>query len=246
MDNRANMARSARPIPGGNVFCAHNRAAAGRVLFPTRRDCVDFSRLIHHTLRRHPVHILGYCLMPDGWQFVLWPARDGEVAAFLHALTLTHAKHWHAAHPVRAAGRLYRGRFRSFPVQAEAPWYAVLRHVERAPVRAGFVDRVEDWPWSELASHLHPGPPHTPLPDGPVSRPADWVAYVNQEPPAAEAEAVRRSEARGCPFGSADWQRETAIQLGLGFTLRPRGRPRKGRDEVGTTLPIPAPSDVGP
>lgn len=208
------------------MFHAHNRAAVGRVLFPTRRDLFAFSRLIHHTLRRHPVRVLGYCLLRDEWQFVLWPERDGQVAAFLHRLTLTHAKRWHAAYPDQAAGRLYRGRFRSFPVQAEAPWYAVLRHVERAPVRAGFVDRVEDWPWTGLARQLDPSPPHDPVIAGPIPRPTDWLAYVNEEPSAAERAAVEESEARGCPFGSPDWQRVTAAALGLGATLRPRGRPR--------------------
>ena len=28
-------------------------------------------------------------------------------------------------------------------------------------------------------------------------------------------------------YGMADWQRETAARLGLGFTLRPHGRPRR-------------------
>lgn len=31
----------------------------------------------------------------------------------------------------------------------------------------------------------------------------------------------------GMPFGDEEWRRVTAGWLGLGFTLRPRGRPRK-------------------
>ncbi|GMU33121.1 MAG: hypothetical protein AMXMBFR20_09930 [Planctomycetia bacterium] len=45
---------------------------------------------------------------------------------------------------------------------------------------------------------------------------------------AAESiEAVRKSMARGLPFGGAAWQRRAAAQLGLQVTLRPRGRHRK-------------------
>ena len=221
------MSRSARPSPGGYVFHARNRAAAGRVLFPTRGDLNHFARLIHETLRHHPVRMLGYCLLMDEWQFVLWPKRDGEMTAFLHGLTLTHAKRWNAAYPDAGAGPLYRGRFRSFPVQAEAPWYAVVRHVEQAAVRDGLVERVEDWPWCGLADELDPSPPHDPIIKGPTRRPTDWVKYMNEEPPASELAALQESEKRGCPFGSAEWRRETAVRLGLERTLRPRGRPRK-------------------
>ena len=38
-----------------------------------------------------------------------------------------------------------------------------------------------------------------------------------------EADSVNR----GTPFGSSDWVVRTAEQLGLGATLRPRGRPKK-------------------
>jgi putative transposase len=42
-----------------------------------------------------------------------------------------------------------------------------------------------------------------------------------------ELQALRRSAQRGSPYGTARWQKNTAVRLGLEFTLRPRGRPRK-------------------
>jgi putative transposase len=55
----------------------------------------------------------------------------------------------------------------------------------------------------------------------------DWVDVANEVQTAGEVEAVRRSLKRGCPLGDKEWQRKTAGQLGLEFTLRPRGRPGK-------------------
>ena len=149
------------------------------------------------------------------------------MTAFLRWLTHAHVMGRRADDSAGAAGRSYRGRFRAFPVQADEHWYAALRHVERAPVRAGLVERAADWRYGSLACRLDPSPPGDGLSDGPVPRPADWLTYVNQSPPAAELAALRESEERGCPFGAADWQRETAARLGLESTLRPRGRPRK-------------------
>jgi len=36
-------------------------------------------------------------------------------------------------------------------VQTADPLWTVIRYVERNPLRAGLVDRAEDWPWSSLA-----------------------------------------------------------------------------------------------
>ena len=213
-------------MPGGYVFHAHNRAAGG-VLFPTDWDYREFSRLIDAARRRHPIRLLGYCLLPAEWQLVVWPRADGAASAFLRWLTHAHVMGWRADHPDDGRRRLYRGRFRSFPVEAAA-WYAMVRHVERAPVRAGLVARAEDWPWSSLDDRRDPVLPGERLSRGPARRPRDWLGYVNREPSAAEVAALERSAGRGSPFGSPGWQVETARRLGLESTLRPRGRPRKG------------------
>jgi putative transposase len=63
--------------------------------------------------------------------------------------------------------------------------------------------------------------------------PDNWVEWVNQPQTEAELGAVRRSVARGCPFGAPAWQEQTARRLGLEFTLRPRGRPPKASRAAG-------------
>ncbi len=41
------------------------------------------------------MRILGYLVMPNHWHLVLWPERDGELAAFMQRLTTTHVRRWH-------------------------------------------------------------------------------------------------------------------------------------------------------
>ena len=65
-------------------------------------------------------------------------------------------------------------------------------------------------------------------------RVAPWLGLVNAPQTDAELEAVRRAVRRGSPFGSEDWQKQMATRLGLEYTLRPRGRPKKsGEDRAG-------------
>jgi putative transposase len=113
-------------------------------------------------------------------------------------------------------------------VETDEHLLTLCRYVERNPLRAGLVERAEQWRWSSLWRRLHgdaePGPLLSPWP---VPIPDDWPALVHAPQTAAELAALRRSVLRGSPFGSAGWQRQTASRLGLSHTLRPRGRPKK-------------------
>ena len=51
--------------------------------------------------------------------------------------------------------------------------------------------------------------------------------YVRSPETEAELAGLRRSAAGGTPFGAEPWQERTAKRLGLGSTLRGRGRPPK-------------------
>jgi len=65
------------------------------------------------------------------------------------------------------------------------------------------------------------------LADWPVLRPSDWIRRVNRPENEKELAALRRAVRRGRPYGEDDWILRTAKRLGLGYTLRDRGRPRK-------------------
>jgi putative transposase len=102
----------------------------------------------------------------------------------------------------------------------------VLRYVERNALRANLVTRAQDWIWGSLWRREN-GRGLSILSDWPTPRPADWLDFVNEPQSPEELDALRRSVIRGCPFGDDAWQQKTAAELGLQWTLRPRGRPPK-------------------
>jgi len=80
-----------------------------------------------------------------------------------------------------------------------------------------------------------------------VALPADWEERVDRPETGAELERLRRCAARGAPLGPAAWERGAAARLGLGHTLRPRGRPPgqaaavSGADQPPLFAALPAP-----
>lgn len=222
------MARPLRTARGGYVYHVLNRANARLNIFEKDTDYLAFERILAEAQDRVPMRVLAWCLMPNHWHLVLWPRRDGDLSDYMRLVTLTHAQRWHAHRATAGTGHLYQGRFKSFVVQKDAHFLTVCRYVERNALRANLVQRAEDWRWSSLW-RTHQGKTAEPprVEPWPVTRPRNWVAYVNQPGTAAEIKAVRRSVQRGAPYGHAKWTHRTASLLGLESTLRPRGRPIK-------------------
>jgi putative transposase len=225
------MPRRLRAASGGIVYHVFNRAVGRMTLFEKDEDYAAFERTLADVHRQLPVSILSYCAMPNHWHFALLPDKDGDLSEFMRLLTVTHTQRWHAAHGTAGTGPLYQGRFKSFPVQDDHHLLIVCRYGERNAVRAGFVRRAEKWRWCSAWHRVQHRPAAwlLPLAHWPIHVPQNWADLVNKPLTKAELSAVRGSVKRGAPFGGERWVGQTAARLGLGSTLRPRGRPRLGK-----------------
>ncbi len=193
-------------------------------MFHKEEDFAAFVRLFEPACERLPMRLVGWCLMPNHFHLVLWPYKDGDLGRWMQWLLTSHVRRYHRHY--HGSGHVWQGRFKAFPIQRDEHFLTVLRYAERNALRAKLVERAEDWQWSSLRSRL-PGGDCEWLAPAPVALPANWPALVNRPQNEAELEAIRRSIARGTPFGSDQWVKTAAKRLGLQATIRPRGRPRK-------------------
>ena len=224
------MPRRARSIVGGYAYHVLNRANGRMRLFKKAADFAAFDRLIAEAVERVPLRILGYTVMGNHWHFVVWPRQrqNEQLSEFFRWLTVTHSQRWHAHHGTSGMGHVYQGRFKCFPIAADEHLLAVLRYVERNPLRAALVERAEAWRWGSLYRRVLGTPDERALlTDPPVPLGRRWCEYVNEPQTESELEAIHRSFRRGQPYGSDAWTTKVAHQLGLEHTFRPRGRPRK-------------------
>ena len=197
-------------------------------LFRKEQDYAAFERVLEETFERTRVRILAYCVMPTHWHLLLWPRKDGELSEVLRWLTVTHTQRWHAHRHTSGTGPVYKGRFKSFPVQSDEHFLTVARYVERNALRADLVERPEEWQWSSLWRRCQSDAAYRKLlSPWPIPCPNDWPAIVRSPQTEAELEAIRLSVLRGRPYGDENWTRRTAKRLGLESTLRNPGRPRK-------------------
>jgi len=229
------MGRPLRAAPGGWVYHVLNRANGRQGLFDDDGDYAAFERVLSEAQQRIAMRLLAYCVMPNHWHLVLWPYRDGDLSRFMSWLTLTHTQRWHACRQTVGTGHLYQGRFKSFVVQTDEHLFTVCRYVERNAVRAGLVERADAWRWSSLWRTSYGDAQQQALvSDWPLTRPADWVAWVNGNEAVADLTRIRQSVVRSQPFGQTEWVTAMIEKFNLGSTLRNEGRPRKVLVENGS------------
>lgn len=222
------MPRQKRVDEANGVYHALNRGNARQRIFHKDHDFEAFIRVLEDGVRKYSVDLFSFCLMPSHWHLVLRPHQDGAMGKMLRWVTATHTQRYHAHYHTSGQGHLYQSRFKSFPVQDDAHFLVLCRYVERNALRAGLVKRAEQWKYGSLWRWLQkPSPQPELLTPWPIRRSVNWVTRVNQSLSEKELASVRLSIDRGRPFGDDEWTEKIVDRLGLGATMRPRGRPKK-------------------
>lgn len=124
------------------------------------------------------------------------------------------------------SGHVWQGRFYSCPVDESHQW-AAGRYVERNPVRAGLVDRAEDFPWSSAPAHCglrqdavlsNEFPPPGVVPQ--------WAEWLRSEED-ADVQRLRTCTRVGRPCGHASFVARLESLLERVLTPKRRGRKPK-------------------
>ena len=221
------MPRSPRADEAGGLYHALNRGNLRADIFKKDEDFAAFEQILSEALERYQVELFCYQLMSNHYHLVLRPLVDGEMSRFMKWVGGTHTMRYHAHYKTAGMGHVYQQRYKSFPIQDDSHFLTVCRYVERNALRAGIVDRAEDWRWGSLWRWLQRPEPEPKLLSGwPLARLPRWVKRVNASLSKSELESVRNSVTRGRPLGDAEWAAATAKRLGIESTMRPRGRPR--------------------
>jgi putative transposase len=175
----------------------HHVTARGARRAPTffgPEDYAFYLRLLRRGCRKSSTSVWAWCLMPNHLHLILAPSLQAGLrtalapAQRLYALEINRRQSW--------TGHFWQGRFASWPMD-EAHLHVCFRYVELNPVRAGLVDRPEDWRWSSARAHL--GLSEDGLTDLAPAREriADWGALLDAGLDDADREAIRDAERSG-------------------------------------------------
>jgi putative transposase len=222
------MPRAARVDVGDNFYHVINRAIMRLPIFTNDEEYLHFEKLIKEAVAEVDVEIIAYTIMPNHWHFLIRTKNDGDLGLFMHRLTSTHTRQVKVKTGTVGTGPIYQGRYKSFIIENGRYLSAVFKYIERNPVRAKLVERVEDWRWGSAWRRFRGSFKQKELlSDLPMSIFDDYPAWINVAESIDEVEGVRKSVNKNAPYGSESWLEKTVIQFNLQMTLRNPGRPPK-------------------
>lgn len=179
-------------------------------------DYRRYLKLLHFWCGEAGTRLWAWCLMPNHVHLILVPDRPGGLAA---ALAPVHRSYtWAVNQREGWRGFLWQSRFGSAPMD-EDHLHACFRYVELNPVRAGLVERPEQWRWSSCRAHL--GLASDGLTDVAPGRERipDWRALLDSGLRDSERAALRAGERTGRPLGSSAFV--DRLSAAVGRRLRP-------------------------
>lgn len=218
--------RLARVVLPGLPYHVTHRGNRRQNVFFRPQDRQTYKQWLGEYAKRYGLEVWAYCLMTNHVHLLVVAHASDSLAT---AIGRTHGRfaQWQNKHN-DWSGHLWANRFYSTPLDDQHLWAAV-KYVELNPVRAGMVDRAEDYPWSSARCHARNRfdellAPSRPFP-GKIESWSEWLAT---EPRRQEIEALRKNTSTGRPTGSDDFV--ARLEASLARVLRPQKRGRKPRE----------------
>lgn len=130
----------------GHYYHAYNRGVERTRIFLTANNYTYCEELFEGALQKHQVNCIAYCLMPNHYHFLLQPENEGVISDVVRDIFQPYVQAFNLQN--RRRGTLFESRFKAVHVPDEAYLLHLCRYIHANPVKAGLVDWVEGWPYS--------------------------------------------------------------------------------------------------
>jgi putative transposase len=177
------------------------RGVDRQLVFRTRMDRLVYLGLLRDQARLADLPILAYCLMSNHIHLIAVPLEGAQLAEAMQRVHGRYAQYFNARRA--RCGHLWQNRFSSCALGPAHLWTA-LRYVELNPVRAGMVEKAQEFEWSSTRAHLANQDPQRLLDmdfwrrEGGVS---NWLQLLNEPEDESHCRDLRRATYSGQPFG---------------------------------------------
>lgn len=187
------MGRAPRMLAAGATYHVMARGNNHQPIFLDDADRERFLGMFGDVVTHRSWAHLAYCLMGNHFHSVV----RTDKADLSHGMRDLLGRYARAFNTERGrSGRLFDDRFHGVPIESDEQLLQTVRYVARNPVRAGLVERAEEWRWGSYAPVLAGEPGHASLDVGgllglfhPIPKRAVSLlrAFVVDEGPEAKA-----------------------------------------------------------
>jgi REP element-mobilizing transposase RayT len=141
------MGRGRRICYPGAFFHCLNRSNRREKIFCDEDDYDQMLKCVGKASERYGVLIHGFCLIPNHFHILL-QQQEQPVSSAMRSLGTNYAAYFNRKY--HKVGHVFQGRFRGILFDKQKYLLSLIRYLHLNPVRAGLVDKPQDWSWSSL------------------------------------------------------------------------------------------------
>lgn len=233
------MPRMRRIVLPGYSHHILQRGHNNEAVFKGKKDYLKFTEDMQELREETGIRLYAWSLTSREVHLLVDPGtRTTALSSFMKGLS-ARTTHYRNQLETRS-GTLWESRYRSSPVHPG--WeLACMRHIERAPLRAGLIKQLIEYPWSSLAPHmglslglgaqswLDLSPAYQSLGTTARQRQRQYCTYMLGRPSKEEEDFLRNAVLRCQLTGDADFAAEVEALTGIRVPSRGPGRPKKNR-----------------
>ena len=222
------MARLARVVVPGVAHHVTQRGNRRLDVFFREGDYQFYLESTAEWCGRFGVEVWAYCLMTNHVHLIVKPDSADKLHRAIQEIHQRHTRRINFNQGWR--GHLWQGRFSSTPMD-DAHTLLATRYVELNPVRAGMVERAEEYRWSSARAHLEARDDSVvkvlPL----LDQVEDWSTFLSQGSGKTERDLIQLHERTGRPLGNPGFVERLEKSLGRKLTRgKPGPKPKRNPD----------------
>lgn len=154
------MARPLRINYPGAFYHVTSRGNDRKAVFRSKRDREKFLDYLESATLKYDAVVHAYCLMDNHYHIFL-ETPSGNLPQIMHHINGAYTTYFNVKGD--RSGHLFRGRYKAILVDADEYAKELSRYIHLNPVRAGMVERVEEYKWSSLQDYIG------------VRKPPEWL-----------------------------------------------------------------------
>jgi REP element-mobilizing transposase RayT len=148
------MATPPRYFQKGSYYHVYNRGNRKQNIFLQNKDYNRFLERLKEYKDKFEATILGYCLMPNHFHFLLKQETDTPISLFMLRLGTSYAKYFNIKYD--EVGSLFQGRFKAKLIDSDEYLLQVSRYIHRNPLSISTPGvELARYPWSSYAAYLN-------------------------------------------------------------------------------------------
>ena len=128
-----------------------NRGRRGERIFETKDDYQKFIDVLHEAIELFSLRVSAYCLMPNHYHLLV-QTPDANLSRCMRHINGVYTQRFNSSHSLD--GQLFRGRYKAITVSEDNYLLQLIRYMHKNPVRAGMVEKAQNYTWSSHNGYL--------------------------------------------------------------------------------------------